>query len=55
MSDFCDHPVEKMLWYDGSLHCFGCRHTWHKDFPLHVGPEKTWGQPEKHSEPEYQI
>lgn len=41
----CQHPIDKLLWYDGSLHCFKCRETWHKDFPAYAGPPKIWGKP----------
>lgn len=51
----CSHPIEKLLWYDGALHCFACRVTWHKDFPEHAGKEKVWGVPDLPKEPEYQI
>lgn len=42
----CVHPADKLLWYDGSLHCFVCRHTWHgPEFPPHAGPPSVWGRP----------
>lgn len=51
----CQHPWEQLLWYDGSLHCFRCRTTWHKDFPAHAGPSKVWGRPDQPAEPDYSI
>jgi hypothetical protein len=39
----CPHPLDKLCWYDGSLHCFVCRNTWHKDFPFGLQP-KVWGR-----------
>ena len=47
----CSHPIEKLLWYDDSLHCFFCRKTWHdkeiiKQEVPQAGPPKVWGKPD---------
>lgn len=37
------HPLNELLWIDGSLCCFACRSIWHKDFPAHAAPPETPG------------
>lgn len=44
-TESCKHPFDRLLWYDGSLHCYACRTTWHKDFPFKTFCPAcgTWG------------